>query len=95
MVLLRFRLTLRHQCVKILQLLLKLDDSRLIETVGIPVEDKNNKGSVRLTACISSQVFFNLIIQRHGFCDILYDLGKIFNTMSTQKVNKLPCKHLQ
>lgn len=39
----------------ILQLLLKLDDNRLIETVGIPVEDK--KGSARLTACISSQVF--------------------------------------
>lgn len=58
MVLLRFCLTLRHQCVKILQLLLKLDDNRLIETVGIPVEDKNNKGSVRLTACISSQVLF-------------------------------------
>lgn len=39
----------------ILQLLLKLDDNRLIETVGIPVED--DKGSVRLTACVSSQVF--------------------------------------
>lgn len=39
----------------ILQLLLKLEDNRLIETVGIPVED--DKGSVRLTACVSSQVF--------------------------------------
>lgn len=38
-----------------LQLLLKLEDNRLIETVGIPVED--DKGSVRLTACVSSQVF--------------------------------------
>lgn len=40
----------------ILQLLLKLEDNRLIETVGIPVED-DEKGSVRLTACVSSQVF--------------------------------------
>lgn len=39
----------------ILQLLLKLHDNRLIETVGIPVE--GDKGSVRLTACVSSQVF--------------------------------------
>lgn len=38
-----------------MQLLLKLEDNRLIETVGIPVED--DKGSVRLTACVSSQVF--------------------------------------
>ncbi|KAF9610555.1 hypothetical protein IFM89_023220 [Coptis chinensis] len=34
--------------------LIKLEDNRLIETVGIPVED--NKGSSRLTACVSSQV---------------------------------------
>lgn len=38
----------------ILQLLLKLEDNRLIETVGIPVEDDGS--SVRLTACVSSQV---------------------------------------
>ncbi|KAJ9160131.1 hypothetical protein P3X46_025562 [Hevea brasiliensis] len=36
------------------KLLIKLEDNRLIETVGIPVED--DKGSMRLTACISSQV---------------------------------------
>ncbi|KAL3717780.1 hypothetical protein ACJRO7_002998 [Eucalyptus globulus] len=36
------------------KLLIKLEDNRLIETVGIPVEDE--KGSVRLTACVSSQV---------------------------------------
>ncbi|KAK4756068.1 hypothetical protein SAY87_009825 [Trapa incisa] len=36
------------------KLLIKLEDNRLIETVGIPVEDEN--GSVRLTACVSSQV---------------------------------------
>jgi len=35
-------------------LLLKLEDNRLVETVGIPVKDE--KGSVRLTACVSSQV---------------------------------------
>ncbi|KAF7816440.1 Ribosomal RNA large subunit methyltransferase N [Senna tora] len=46
-----------------IKLLLKLDDSRLIETVGIPVED--DKGSVRLTACVSSQVGCPL---RCSFC---------------------------
>ncbi|KAF9590920.1 hypothetical protein IFM89_000465 [Coptis chinensis] len=34
--------------------LIKLEDNRLTETVGIPVED--SKGSSRLTACVSSQV---------------------------------------
>lgn len=38
------------------QLLIKLEDNRLIETVGIPVED--DKGLMRLTACVSSQVIF-------------------------------------
>ncbi|PKI46574.1 hypothetical protein CRG98_032916 [Punica granatum] len=37
-----------------IKLLIKLEDNRLIETVGIPVEDE--KGSMRLTACVSSQV---------------------------------------
>ncbi|KAF8008959.1 hypothetical protein BT93_J0069 [Corymbia citriodora subsp. variegata] len=37
-----------------IKLLIKLEDNRLIETVGIPMEDE--KGSVRLTACVSSQV---------------------------------------
>ncbi|KAL9226597.1 hypothetical protein vseg_002390 [Gypsophila vaccaria] len=37
-----------------IKLLLKLEDNRLVETVGIPVDD--GKGSVRLTACVSSQV---------------------------------------
>ncbi|CAN0837418.1 Probable dual-specificity RNA methyltransferase RlmN [Linum grandiflorum] len=36
------------------KLLIKLDDNRLVETVGIPVTD--DKGSMRLTACVSSQV---------------------------------------
>lgn len=40
----------------ILQLLIKLEDNRLIETVGIPVQDE--KGLMRLTACVSSQVIF-------------------------------------
>jgi len=39
----------------ILQLLLKLEDNRLIETVGIPV--MGDTGLSRLTACVSSQVF--------------------------------------
>jgi 23S rRNA (adenine2503-C2)-methyltransferase len=42
---------------------LKLEDNRLVETVGIPVADK--KGSVRLTACVSSQVGCAL---RCSFC---------------------------
>ncbi|KAM4104473.1 hypothetical protein ACJW30_06G160300 [Castanea mollissima] len=46
-----------------IKLLIKLEDNRLIETVGIPVEDA--KGSVRLTACVSSQVGCPL---RCSFC---------------------------
>ncbi|KAG8645056.1 probable dual-specificity RNA methyltransferase RlmN [Manihot esculenta] len=45
------------------KLLIKLEDNRLIETVGIPVEDE--KGSMRLTACVSSQVGCPL---RCSFC---------------------------
>ncbi|KAJ3687749.1 hypothetical protein LUZ61_016913 [Rhynchospora tenuis] len=45
------------------KILLKLEDNRLIETVGIPAED--DKGSVRLTACVSSQVGCPL---RCSFC---------------------------
>ncbi|XP_051143669.1 uncharacterized protein LOC127260060 [Andrographis paniculata] len=45
------------------KLLIELKDSRLVETVGIPVEDK--EGSVRLTACVSSQVGCPL---RCSFC---------------------------
>ncbi|RLM60645.1 putative dual-specificity RNA methyltransferase RlmN [Panicum miliaceum] len=46
------------------KILLKLEDNRLIETVGIPVDD-DNKGSSRLTACVSSQVGCPL---RCSFC---------------------------
>lgn len=45
------------------KLLIKLEDNRLIETVGIPVED--DKGPMRLTACVSSQVGCPL---RCSFC---------------------------
>ncbi|XP_048326166.2 uncharacterized protein LOC107413437 [Ziziphus jujuba] len=45
------------------KLLIKLEDNRLIETVGIPVPD--DKGSMRLTACVSSQVGCPL---RCSFC---------------------------
>ncbi|KDO69304.1 hypothetical protein CISIN_1g0433401mg, partial [Citrus sinensis] len=45
------------------KLLIKLEDNRLIETVGIPVEDE--KGPMRLTACVSSQVGCPL---RCSFC---------------------------
>ncbi|KAG6488643.1 probable dual-specificity RNA methyltransferase RlmN [Zingiber officinale] len=46
-----------------LKILIKLEDNRLIETVGIPVKDDN--GSLRLTACVSSQVGCPL---RCSFC---------------------------
>lgn len=46
-----------------IKMLLKLEDNRLIETVGIPVED--DKGTNRLTACVSSQVGCPL---RCSFC---------------------------
>ncbi|XP_052154137.1 uncharacterized protein LOC127772181 [Oryza glaberrima] len=45
------------------KILLKLEDNRLIETVGIPVDD--DKGPSRLTACVSSQVGCPL---RCSFC---------------------------
>ncbi|RVW49510.1 putative dual-specificity RNA methyltransferase RlmN [Vitis vinifera] len=45
------------------KLLIKLADNRLVETVGIPVE--HDKGSFRLTACVSSQVGCPL---RCSFC---------------------------
>lgn len=45
------------------KLLIKLEDNLLVETVGIPVED--DKGSFRLTACVSSQVGCPL---RCSFC---------------------------
>ncbi|KAI3716099.1 hypothetical protein L6452_23188 [Arctium lappa] len=35
-----------------IKLLIRLEDNRLVETVGIPVVD--DKGLVRLTACVSS-----------------------------------------
>ncbi|KAH0461144.1 hypothetical protein IEQ34_008719 [Dendrobium chrysotoxum] len=45
------------------KILIRLEDNRLIEAVGIPVEDA--KGSFRLTACVSSQVGCPL---RCSFC---------------------------
>ncbi|KAI4372983.1 hypothetical protein MLD38_011158 [Melastoma candidum] len=46
-----------------IKLLIQLEDNRLIETVGIPVQAE--KGSMRLTACVSSQVGCPL---RCSFC---------------------------
>ncbi|KAJ1287287.1 hypothetical protein BS78_03G419500 [Paspalum vaginatum] len=46
------------------KILLKLEDNRLIETVGIPVDD-DDKATSRLTACVSSQVGCPL---RCSFC---------------------------
>lgn len=50
-----FRLLTILLFILFLQILLRLSDNRLVETVGIPVED--GKGSYRLTACVSSQVW--------------------------------------
>jgi hypothetical protein len=58
----------------ILQLLLKLEDNRLIETVGIPVED--DKGSARLTACVSSQVF--VLLMNHFFFSFAVICANVF-----------------
>lgn len=49
-----FRLLTILLFILFLQILLRLCDNRLVETVGIPVED--GKGSYHLTACVSSQV---------------------------------------
>lgn len=57
----------------IFQLLIKLEDNRLVETVGIPVAD--DKGSPRLTACVSSQVTFppnNWFLSTSLYVDILF-----------------------
>jgi sulfatase maturation enzyme AslB (radical SAM superfamily) len=51
------------------QILLRLVDSRLVETVGIPVEEKS--GGSRLTACVSSQVLNPLdspVFFQHAEC---------------------------
>ncbi|KAJ7960126.1 Ribosomal RNA large subunit methyltransferase [Quillaja saponaria] len=81
-----------------IKLLLKLEDSRLIETVGIPVEDK--KGSVRLTACVSSQVGcplrcsfcatgkggFSRNLQRHEIVEQVLAIEEVFKNRVTNVV---------
>lgn len=67
---------LMHFCFRLtLQLLIKLEDNRLIETVGIPVPD--DKGSMRLTACVSSQVIFWDDISQFQICIslLLFNVG--------------------
>jgi adenine C2-methylase RlmN of 23S rRNA A2503 and tRNA A37 len=48
-----------HQKSGFLQALLKLEDARLVEAVGIPVVDEG--GINRLTVCVSSQVIFYML----------------------------------
>jgi 23S rRNA (adenine2503-C2)-methyltransferase len=51
------RSTIHHSTISsdgTVKILLRLVDSRLVETVGIPVKEKS--GGSRLTACVSSQV---------------------------------------
>lgn len=66
-----------------LQILLKLEDNRLIETVGIPVDD-DNKGSSRLTACVSSQVRPGHYYSKHP------SLGFIFTLCNVLCTGRLP-----
>ncbi|KAA8539461.1 hypothetical protein F0562_026153 [Nyssa sinensis] len=80
------------------KLLIKLEDNRLIETVGIPVED--DKGSVRLTACVSSQVGcplrcsfcatgkggFSRNLQRHEIVEQVLAIEELFKNRVTNVV---------
>ncbi|KAK4273654.1 hypothetical protein QN277_017001 [Acacia crassicarpa] len=80
------------------KLLLKLHDNRLIETVGIPVEA--DKGSVRLTACVSSQVGcplrctfcatgkggFSRNLQRHEIVEQVLAIEDVFKRRVTNVV---------
>ncbi|KAJ6987110.1 uncharacterized protein [Populus alba] len=80
------------------KLLIRLEDNRLIETVGIPVEDE--KGSMRLTACVSSQVGcplrcsfcatgkggFSRNLQRHEIVEQVLAVEEIFKHRVTNVV---------
>lgn len=80
------------------KLLIKLEDNRLIETVGIPVQD--DKGSMRLTACVSSQVGcplrcsfcatgkggFSRNLQRHEIVEQVLAIEEIFKHRVTNVV---------
>ncbi|XP_010534502.1 PREDICTED: uncharacterized protein LOC104810032 [Tarenaya hassleriana] len=81
-----------------IKLLLKLEDNRLIETVGIPVQD--DKGSMRLTACVSSQVGcplrcsfcatgkggFSRNLQRHEIIEQVLAIEEVFKHRVTNVV---------
>ncbi|KAH7548108.1 hypothetical protein JRO89_XS14G0068000 [Xanthoceras sorbifolium] len=81
------------------KLLIKLEDNRLIETVGIPVEDEKG-GSMRLTACVSSQVGcplkcsfcatgkggFSRNLQRHEIVEQVLAVEEIFKHRVTNVV---------
>ncbi|GAB4831808.1 hypothetical protein Ancab_005823 [Ancistrocladus abbreviatus] len=81
-----------------IKLLIKLEDNRLVETVGIPVEDE--KGSVRLTACVSSQIGcplrcsfcatgkggYSRNLQRHEIVDQVLAIEELFKHRVTNVV---------
>ncbi|KAE8691917.1 protein kinase APK1A [Hibiscus syriacus] len=93
------------------KLLIMLEDNRLIETVGIPVEYE--KGSVRLTACVSSQVGcllccsfcatgkggYSRNLQRHEIIEQDIQVGQRMITISTvgipNTIKKLASHKLQ
>ncbi|KAG5052957.1 hypothetical protein JHK87_005155 [Glycine soja] len=80
------------------KLLLKLEDNRLIETVGIPV--MVDKGLTRLTACVSSQVGcplrcsfcatgkggFSRNLQRHEIVEQVLAIEEVFKNRVTNVV---------
>ncbi|XP_047325825.1 probable dual-specificity RNA methyltransferase RlmN [Impatiens glandulifera] len=92
-----------HESVKAadgtVKLLIKLEDNRLVETVGIPVVDEDG-GSMRLTACVSSQVGcplrcsfcatgkggFSRNLQRHEIIDQVLAIEDVFKNRVTNVV---------
>ncbi|KAL2973787.1 hypothetical protein AAZX31_14G066600 [Glycine max] len=80
------------------KLLLKLEDNRLVETVGIPV--MVDKGLTRLTACVSSQVGcplrcsfcatgkggFSRNLQRHEIIEQVLAIEEVFKNRVTNVV---------
>uniref|UniRef100_A0A7N0V6T9 Radical SAM core domain-containing protein n=1 Tax=Kalanchoe fedtschenkoi TaxID=63787 RepID=A0A7N0V6T9_KALFE len=81
-----------------IKILIKLEDNRLVETVGIPVVD--DKGTVRLTACVSSQVGcplrcafcatgqggFSRNLQKHEIVEQVLAIEELFNQRVTNVV---------
>lgn len=59
-----------------IQALLKLEDAKIIEAVGIPVEEA--RGINRLTVCVSTQVFISTFRCTLFFSVVCFE-GPFFN----------------